>query len=137
MGGYDRQTGFTIGYNYLAAQVSAGDPSKGPDQGWSGPVKATETREVIADANYWSKTSTLAMTLAPHTSGGGLALTANAVALPGPTPGNPAVPGATSTVMGAVGGNIGSLNGSVVWRSIHSMTQYPASKDGMSAFGNW
>jgi hypothetical protein len=47
------------------------------------------------------------------------------------------VPGATSTVMGAVGGNIGSLNGSVVWRSIHSMTQYPASKDGMSAFGNW
>jgi hypothetical protein len=38
--------------------------------------------------------------------------------------------------MGAMGGNIGSLDGSVIWRPIRLMSQYPASTDG-SALGNW
>jgi hypothetical protein len=42
--------------------------------------------------------------------------------------------------MGAMGGNIGSLNMSVIWKPIRSMKQWPASfeLDGSSsAFGNW
>jgi len=143
MGGYEPGVGYTIGYSYLAVKALPPTPAKGPDQGWSGPLKADETGEVLADANYWSTASSQRMTLAPHSSGGG------AVAVPmvsgvsgskaSSVPSSP-VPGATSTAMGAMGGNIGSLNMSVIWKPIRSMKQWPASfeLDGSSsAFGNW
>ena len=135
MGGYDPAIGFTIGYNYLAAEAeSAG--AKGPSLPWQGPVKASETKLVIADANYWSASE--AMTLAPHTVCGPLvakaavaaSLSASATASTSPAPGS------SSAAMGGVGGNVGTLPGSVFWRSIRSMSQYPASQDG-TALGNW
>jgi type II secretory pathway pseudopilin PulG len=134
MGGYDPIVGYTIGYSYLAAQTQSAGP-KGPSLDWTGPMKASETIEVIADANYWSTTPSLAMTLAPHTAGGprvakALVASANA-ALPMPSPA-----GSASAAMGAKGGNIGFLSGSVFWRPINSMFQYPASTDG-TCLGNW
>jgi type II secretory pathway pseudopilin PulG len=135
MGGYDPATGFTIGYSYLAAETTSAAGAKGPSLNWTGPMKATDNKVVIADANYWSTTSSQAMTLVPHTISGPLVASAailavNSAASTSPTAGSP------SAAMGAMGGNIGSLNGSVIWRSIRSMAQYPASIDG-SASGNW
>jgi type II secretory pathway pseudopilin PulG len=134
MGGYDPAVGFTIGYSYLAAETkSAG--AKGPSLDWIGPMKASEVKEVIADANYWSTSSSLAMTVAPHTVVGALVTRANGVtaraALSTPSPA-----GSGCGAMGAKGGNIGFLSGSVFWRPINSMSQYPASTDG-TCFGNW
>jgi prepilin-type N-terminal cleavage/methylation domain-containing protein len=142
MGGYDPRVGYTIGYNYLAAEALPITP-KGPDQGWTGPLKADETGEVIADANYWSTDSSQLMTVAPHAPGGSIVATPAVSSAASPMVNSASAcpaPGATSAAMGAVGGNIGSLNGSVIWQPIHSMRQYPASieLDGSSAaFGNW
>jgi len=135
MGGYDPATGFTIGYSYLAAETTSTAGAKGPSLSWTGPMKATENKVVIADANYWSTTSSQAMTLAPHTSSGALVASAAILAVNSPAATSPTA-GSASAAMGAMGGNIGSLNGSVIWRSIRSMAQYPASTDG-SASGNW
>ena len=142
MGGYDPSVGYTIGYSYLAVEPLPQTP-KGPDEGWTGPLKADETGKVIADANYWSTISSLPMTVAPHTAGGSIVATplvsGAAISSLQPASVSPA-PGATSTAMGAAGGNIGSLDGSVIWQPIRLLKQYPASieLDGSSgAFGNW
>jgi len=166
MGGYDPDSGYIIGYSYLAAAALPVIP-KGPSPSWTGPLKADETGEVLADANYWNTTPSELMTIAPHTAAGGtvatpmVSSTGRANTSPAasasnktspasmfssagsssasPFPGFP-TPGATSTAMGAAGGNIGWLNGSVIWQPIHLMKQYPASieLDGPSgAFGNW
>jgi len=136
MGGYDPNFGYTIGYSYLAAAPLPNNV-KGPDQGWTGPLKSSETGEVIADANYWTATSGQAMTVAPHTPGGGIAVSFFTVAGSSAAQSASTSPtaGATSAAMGAVGGNIGSLNGSVIWQTIRSMKEYQASTDG--AWGNW
>lgn len=138
MGGYDLASDtYTIGYSYLAAEThSAG--AKGPSFDWTGPVKASETKEVIADANYWSITQSQAMTLAPHTPSGAFVAKAAATASAATRAAASTSPaaGSSSAAMGAMGGNIGSLNGSVIWRSIRSMSQYSASTDG-TASGNW
>jgi type II secretory pathway pseudopilin PulG len=152
MGGYDPDSGYTIGYSYLAA-VSLPAIPLGPDQvqSWTGPLKATDNGEVIADANYWcnptasssSSTSSAgtrsiqAMTVAPHTTGGGRVYAADSAAAGRSTTTASAVtPGASSTAGGAVGGNVGSLNGSVLWESMSKMKQYPASSTG-GTLGNW
>jgi hypothetical protein len=132
MGGYDPQTGYTIGYSYLAATEFPATP-KGQCIPWNGPSDTTDMKEVIADANYWWNSGSQAITIAPHTSGGSVAMagagssTVSSALL---------TPGSSSKAVGAMGGNTGSLDGSVVWRPISLMGQYPASGDG-SANGNW
>jgi len=136
MGGYDPLTDtFTIGYSYLAAQITSAG-AKGPGFSWNGPVKATDpTLQVIADANYWSTTDSQAMTLVPHSPSGPVVASAAILSTSSPASTSPTA-GSPSTAMGAMGGNIGSLDGSVIWRPIRLMSQYPASTDG-SALGNW
>ena len=114
-----------------------GNGAKGPDPGWKGPLKSSDIGEVIADANYWSATPNAPLTVAPHTPSGGI------VAAFVTVPGSPATrsisaspaAGTNSAALGAVGGNIGSMNGSVIWQPIRTMKQYDASTDG--AKGNW
>ena len=126
--------GHKIGYSYLAAAQQQQQSPKGPDTGWQGPMKATDNKQVLADANYWIKTSALAMTLAPHSRSGGVALVSSVSVAGLPISSSPS-PGVSSAAAGAVGGNIGSLDGSVVWKPIRVMNIYPASTDG--AMGNW
>ena len=137
MGGYDPNFGYTIGYSYLAARPLENSGVKGPDQGWKGPLRSSDVGEVIADANYWSATPSQAMIVAPHTPGGGVVVPFFTGAGSSATRSISASPaaGTNSAAMGAVGGNIGSMDASVIWRPIHSMKQYPASTDG--ALGNW
>jgi len=137
MGGYDPDTGYTIGYSYLAATGIPAIPQGPEPANWTGPLKATETGEVIADANYW-KPSGQPITIAPHTPNGGtVAIPMISVAGSSSTRSvsTSVAPGATSAAMGAVGGNIGSLDSSVIWQPIRAMKKYSASSDG--ALGNW
>lgn len=135
MGGHDPAYGFTIGYSYLAAVAFPPTP-KGPDEGWTGPVKSTENREVLADANYWNPFPNEAMTVVPHKASGGVVAMANVAGISMARSASTSLPaGTNSAAMGAVGGNIGSLNGSVIWQPIRSMKQWQASTDG--AWGNW
>jgi hypothetical protein len=103
-----------------------------------GPLNSSETGEVIADANYWGATPSQAMTFAPHTPSGGkivpLLVGAGGSAVNSAST-SPTPVATNSTGIGAVGGNIGSMDASVVWRPIRSMKEYDASTDG--AKGNW
>lgn len=136
MGGYDPDFGYTIGYSYLAV-APLENSVKGPDQGWKGPLKSSDIGEVIADANYWSAAPNAPITVAPHTPSGGIVVPFVTVAGGSATHSiSASLPaGTNSAAMGAVGGNIGSMDASVIWRPIRSMKQYDASTDG--AKGNW
>ncbi len=119
--------GYIIGYSYLAGS-SALASGKGPD---STPTvtKLTDpgTTQLLADANYWTKDTTK-MKIAPHTVAGS-ATAKNSSFTTG-------LPGEKSSDIGAVGGNIGYLNGSVTWKSIGQMDVHPASSVA-NIFGSW
>lgn len=123
---YTESKGYLIGYNYLGNV----DPptEKGPDVLVS-PRKMTDDSSItlLADANYWGGQDKLK--LAPHTiSGSALAnktsLTRN-------------LPGRTSADLGAVGGNICTLDGSINWKNIGAMHTYHSMGNDPSYFGNW
>jgi prepilin-type N-terminal cleavage/methylation domain-containing protein len=139
MGGYNPQKGYTIGYSYLAA-VEMPATVQGPTERWTGPMRTDQTKEVIADANYWSLTPSQTMpaiTVVPHGSSGAMVRPLSTTgASSASTTTTTSAAGATSAAMGAMGGNVGSLPGSVIWRPIRLMNTWPASKDG-SAKGNW
>jgi len=124
---YIQNVGYVIGYSYLElGNVSSSD--KAPDytvlqQKWP----ANSTNELFADANYWVPANAStggifkpSMKVAPHTPMGaftsqGSSFTVN-------------VPGGSSASVGAVGGNVGFVDGSVFWRNLLKMqTNYASS----------
>ena len=120
---YVAQWGFLIGYQYLGDAVVAG----AQDYPWHSPTRVSEARTntIIVDANHFGIDGLKA---APHTTRGtvqesGSSYTKN---LPGPNPAS----------IGAYGGNVGSLDGSVVWKPIKKMSQNQASSY-YYYFGNW
>jgi type II secretory pathway pseudopilin PulG len=127
------QYGYVIGYSYLEAEIAS--TIKGPDYTVE-PVKwpFTSTNEVLADANYWTSAQVgtgcfpAQMKVAPHCAMG--------AAIAQGTSFTVGLPGASSASIGAVGGNVAFVDGSVVWRNLSKMQTNPASSD-TYAFGNW
>jgi prepilin-type N-terminal cleavage/methylation domain-containing protein len=122
--------GYVIGYSYLAANIQG--TIKGADT-WDGPTKWTDppSTPLIADANYWTLASSslpALLKVAPHTDMGA-ATTAGSSFTVG-------LSGISSASIGAVGGNVGYLNSSVVWRSMGQMQTYAASSQS-DGYGNW
>jgi len=127
MGGHDAK-GYIIGYSYLAIMHSSFS-QKGPDV-YVGLQKASETTgPLLADANYWSMDPGATLSMAPHSPHGSVVANA-AVGM------NTTLAGTNSAALGAAGGNIGFLDTSVFWRSIRSMSSYPAASD-LSALANY
>jgi hypothetical protein len=134
--------GYVIGYSYLANGFQT--TGKGDDI-WVYPTKITDspTNELIADANYWSAGQTTGafpagMTVAPH-GALGAAMTRGSSFTVGLRPSqsqNSQKPASFSAGIGGVGGNIGYLNQSVVWRNIKLMQTYPASSQ-PDGYGSW
>ena len=128
--------GYVIGYNYLADSISAS--SKGPDYTVQ-PVKwpATSTNELLADANYWTPGGTSSdyfpaqMKVAPHTPMGA-AMARNSTFTVG-------LAGNSSASIGAMGGNVGFVDGHVAWRSMTRMQTNTASAPSSlsDAYGTW
>jgi len=111
---YVAQWGFLIGYQYLGDAVVP----NAKDYPWHSPTKVSETgtNTIIADSNHWGVDGLKA---APHTARGsvmeqGSSYTKN-------------LPGANPYSLGAYGGNVGSLDGSVVWKRLKQMGTNQAS----------
>jgi len=132
---HDPNVGYVIGYSYLdiGANTIAGS-DKAPDytvlqKKW--PV--TSTNELLADANFYTSSSIgtpfpSQMKVAPHTAMGAAISHGSSFTL--------GLPGISSASIGAVGGNVAFVDGSVLWRNLPLMqTNYASS--GLDAYGNW
>lgn len=96
--------------------------------GWVSPQKSTEsgTLPLVADANQWCPVDT--WTIAPHGARG--PITRNPSTLP---PG-----GMSASSLGAAGGNVGCLDGSVAWKPMRLMTEYISCQFGLGPYyGAW
>ena len=80
---------------------------------------------ILADANHWGADGFKA---APHTKGGSILEDGSSFTFN--------LRGRTSADVGAQGGNVGALDGSVVWKTMKQMRTNQASSY-LYYFGNW
>lgn len=115
-GGY----GLVIGYNYHGGHVKTPWPAVVGSNVWTSPQKLTEnsTLVLVSDLNDWSPS--YGKTFAPHGKHGPILI--------GGDFSNPASTGVSSLGVGAVGGNVGLLDGSVIWRNADRMRTYRGSQ---------
>jgi prepilin-type N-terminal cleavage/methylation domain-containing protein len=118
----ERQYGYVIGYNYHGGHSNTPWPALSvPNSGtWISPQRLTENPMLVllSDMNDWSPG--YGQTFAPHGKGGAIRLGLEAS--------NPTADGASPADIGAVGGNVGLLDGSVSWKSIKQMKVYRGSQ---------
>jgi prepilin-type N-terminal cleavage/methylation domain-containing protein len=117
-GWYYPEYGFVIGYNYLGGHN--GSPWSMPGySNWVSPKTLNDnpTLVLLAELNDWAPGEGKAF--APHTPNGPLVRDNDLGTSPN---------GATSAQIGAAGGNIGLLDGSVEWRNIRKMNRYLGSR---------
>lgn len=113
-GGQTRYTasyGYLIGYNYLGdAVLPTGFTA------WHSPAKLTEagTNVILADANHWGIDG---FKIAPHTKSGSAMDYLNGQQ----TSFTRNLAGVTAKDIGGVGGNVGYLDGSVIWKNMRQM----------------
>jgi len=126
--------GYVIGYSYLENSIDTSD--KAPDytvvqKKWP----STSTNELLADANYWVPSSVTsdyfkpAMKVAPHTAMGAAMSQGSSFTI--------GLPGESSASIGAVGGNVAYIDGSVIWRNLLKMQTNYASSSLNEAYGIW
>jgi prepilin-type N-terminal cleavage/methylation domain-containing protein len=119
-GRYQSGYGFYIGYNYMGGRTMP------PESGWKSPVKTTDRPELrdpkivpvdqlvlFSDANDWD--TQYRTVIAPHTPRGPAMQNGSAFISPSG--------GQTSKAMGAAGGNVGLIDGSVSWKKMSQMKQ--------------
>jgi prepilin-type N-terminal cleavage/methylation domain-containing protein len=114
-GGY----GFCIGYNYLGRHANTPWPLlSGGGEFWYSPQKTTDistnlgpTSPLITDLNDWSPG--YGGTIVPHGKAGSVQ--------GGGDFSNQNAGGASSSDLGATGGNVGALDGSIAWIKIKKM----------------
>jgi prepilin-type N-terminal cleavage/methylation domain-containing protein len=127
-GGYSMPPyGYVLGYNYLGGHEVAkwGLPT---NVNWISPQKISESSLLVlfTDLNVWSPG---ANTVAPHGKTGPIYQQGDAT--------NPDSGGIASQLVGAVGGNVGALDGSVIWKRIEKMHEYQLSPNDNELFGVW
>ncbi len=117
----EREYGYVIGYNYHGGHINTPWPAL-PDHTatWVSPQKLTEDPGLIllSDMNDWSPL--YGQTFAPHGKSG--------LVLQGTDVSNAGAGGTSSADAGAIGGNIGLLDGSVSWKKISTMETYRGSQ---------
>ena len=126
----ERQYGYVIGYNYHGGHTNTPwRPLPGHTATWISPQKLTENSALVllSDMNDWSPL--YKQTYAPHAKGGSVLKATDPVD-------NTGVGGASSADIGATGGNVGLLDGSIEWKNISQMLTYPISNVG-SYRGTW
>jgi prepilin-type N-terminal cleavage/methylation domain-containing protein len=131
-GWYYASYGFVIGYHYLGGHQGTPWPLVGTASAtWISPQKFSDTtnRVLITDLNAWSTAQS--ETYAPHGARGPI--------LKGNSSRNIGSGGIPAEKIGAVGGNVTSMDGSVEWKAIRKMKRYRGSRmwDDQGAFGAW
>ncbi|MBI4326779.1 MAG: prepilin-type N-terminal cleavage/methylation domain-containing protein [Chloroflexi bacterium] len=125
--------GYVIGYNYL------GGHSKTPwSPAWSGISAIWRSPQALTDNNTWPLVTDMndwspgyRKTFAPHGSRGPILKDRDFA--------NESAAGATPETIGAAGGNVGLLDGSVSWKRISAMNPYRGSQlwDSDGCFAAW
>jgi prepilin-type N-terminal cleavage/methylation domain-containing protein/prepilin-type processing-associated H-X9-DG protein len=127
----EREYGYVIGYNYHGGHVNTPWPPLVASNVWVSPQRLTDDGRLVllTDMNDWSPG--YGQTFAPHARNGPI--------LNGLDASNPNAAGATSADIGATGGNIGYLDGSVAWKTIRAMLVYRGSQqwDDMGCWAMW
>lgn len=127
-GGYSMPPyGYVLGYNYLGGhRVATWGLSSNVT--WVSPQRLSESGSLVlfTDLNVWSPGEN---TVAPHGKTGPIYKQGDAT--------NPDSGGISSQLLGAVGGNVGSLDGSVIWKRIEKMREYQLSPNENELYGVW
>jgi prepilin-type N-terminal cleavage/methylation domain-containing protein len=123
LGRFNPSWGFLIGYQYLGDAV----PPGAPQYPWISPTRLSQggTNTILVDANHWGDDGLKA---APHTKGGTI--------LERDSSFTKSLRGITAADVGAQGGNIGALDGSVIWKTMKQMRTNQASSY-VYYWGNW
>jgi prepilin-type N-terminal cleavage/methylation domain-containing protein/prepilin-type processing-associated H-X9-DG protein len=126
-GRYSSIYGYLIGNQYLGNMPNTSQlPSIGPFT-WHSPIKTTEdgTNYVLADGNHWGG----GILAAPHCADGPYRPgSGTGTGGPGSTFTTVAAGNLSSASVGATGGNVGYLDGSVAWKNLKQMkTNYASS----------
>jgi len=117
----ERQYGHVIGYNYHGGHTNTPWPAlPGQTARWISPQKLTEKTDLVllSDMNDWSPL--YRQTFAPHGKNGPIRQ--------GMEPSNASARGMSAADIGAAGGNVGLLDGSVSWQKIQQMEIYRGSQ---------
>lgn len=116
----EREYGYVMGYNYHGGHTNTPWPAISGTNVWISPQRLTDNPSLVmlSDMNDWSPG--YGQTFAPHGKNGPI--------LQGVDASNPDASGATSADVGAMGGNIGLLDGSVSWKRIRTMQIYRGSQ---------
>ncbi len=117
-GWFEPSYGFIIGYNYLGGHANTPWELLPGGEAWFSPGKLTETSTnlgptspILTDVNDWSPG--YGRTVAPHGKNGAVQA--------GGDFSNESAYGASSADLGAAGGNLGNVDGSVSWQPIKKM----------------
>jgi prepilin-type N-terminal cleavage/methylation domain-containing protein len=118
--------GYVIGYNYQAGHTDTPWPAvSGSPATWISPQRLTDSSVLVlvSDMNDWSRSD--GRTWAPHGKNGPIlnGTDASNQGAFGPVGGSRQ----SSAKIGAMGGNVGLLDGSVSWRKINRMQVYQGS----------
>lgn len=119
-GWYYPDYGYVIGYNYLGGHQNTPWPRFREFSGWTSPQKASDNSSLVlvTDLNDWSPG--YGKTFAPHGANGAILADLDAS--------NPSAGGASSQAIGAKGGNVAWMDGSVRWIPISEMKPYRGSR---------
>ena len=122
-----RSYGYLIGNQYLGNMTNTSGWPATSTARWHSPIKITEgaTNALLADANHWGG----GILAAPHCASG-------PYSHGGTTFFTTAPDGQASVTVGAVGGNVGYLDGSVQWKNLRQMKTNFASSY-VLYFGLW
>ncbi len=127
--------GFAIGYHYLGGHTNTPWKPLGPSgtNTWISPQKTTDDPNLVLVADLNVFCYSFQRILAPHTAAGPVIWDEKRFEE------EPAAAGWTPRNIGAQGGNVGLLDGSVQWRPVEKMHAYRASQlwDQDGAFGLW
>jgi prepilin-type N-terminal cleavage/methylation domain-containing protein len=135
-GRYANAYGYLVGYAYLGHALDAANMSDWPTTSpyyWHPAIKTTEsgTNFIVADANTWGG----GLVMAPHGKAGPCNRS-NPPSQPTPVTFINNATTETPQSIGAVGGNVGLLDGSASWRNMRQMKQRFASSY-ILYYGNW
>jgi prepilin-type N-terminal cleavage/methylation domain-containing protein len=115
----EREYGYVIGYNYHGGHTNTPWPAISGTNQWISPQRLTEDPGLVlvSDMNDWSPG--YGQTFVPHGKGG--------PNMEGTDAANPNA-GSQPDALGAVGGNVGFLDGSISWTPIAQMRIYRGSQ---------
>jgi len=131
---FHQDYGNAIGYHYLGGHLNTPWPPLGPAQAtWISPRRSSQEGGLVLVADLNVFCHSFQRILAPHTANGYSIKEADYYER------NPRADQQTPYDIGARGGNVGLLDGSVSWKNIAEMTIYRSSQmwGSEGAFGLW